>query len=398
MRDNRQGNGGIPWATFGLLAAFLWLLWTTLVHPPCASRPARAETGKSAPIAVSPAASNAPAISLPGGASVRADAGLDASERNAITIYREASPSVVSVANRTLVRGGLFGFEVYEVPQGSGSGFVWNRKGHIISNYHVIHQASAITVTFPDGSTYDARVTGVDPYHDLAVLWIDAPPEKLVPVRVGTSRDLQVGQTVLAIGNPFGLDTTLTVGIVSALGRTIVSMTERRIQDVIQTDAAINPGNSGGPLLNSRGELIGVNTAILSPSGAYAGIGFAVPADTLTRVAPQLIERGRVSRAGLGVQLLPDHVTRRAGIQGAAILEVYPDGPAAQAGMQGVAQTHDGRLVLGDVIVRIAGQAVVSMEDVNAALDRHQPGETVTITYLRGHAEHQANVRLREAE
>jgi S1-C subfamily serine protease len=284
------------------------------------------------------------------------------------------------------------------VPQGSGSGFVWDRKGHIISNYHVVHQATAITVTFADGTSFPATIVGVAPDYDLAVLKIDAPAEKLVPVHVGTSRSLKVGQSVLAIGNPFGLDTTLTVGVVSALGRTIMAMTKRRIQDVIQTDAAINPGNSGGPLLNSRGQLIGVNTAILSPSGTYAGIGFAVPADTVSRVAPQLIARGKVSRAGLGVQLLPDHVTRRAVVEGAAILTVIEGGAAAKAGLKGVAQTRDGSLMLGDVVVGINDRKVTCVDDLSAVLDHHQPGDTVTLTCRRDQETRDVQIRLQEID
>ena len=304
----------------------------------------------------------------------------------------------MAVNNRTLVRGGFFGLQVFEVPQGSGSGFVWDRKGHIISNYHVVHQATAITVTLADGTSYPATVVGIAPDYDLAVLKIDAPEEKLVPVHCGTSRDLQVGQGVLAIGNPFGLDTTLTVGIVSALGRSITSMTERRIQDVIQTDAAINPGNSGGPLLNSRGQLIGVNTAILSPSGAYAGIGFAVPADTVSRVVPQLIARGKVSRVGIGVQLLPDHVTRQAGVEGAALMTVIDGGPAAKAGLKGVTQQRDGRLLLGDIVVGIDAVKIASVEDFCGALDRRQPGDTVTITCRRDTATRDVQIRLQELD
>ena len=202
---------------------------------------------------------------------------------------------------------------------GNRPGFVWTARG-TSSAISVITPATAITVTFADARAFRPGIVGAAPDYDLAALKIDAPADMLTPVHVGASRNLRVGQTVLAIGNPFGLDTTLTVGVVSALGRAITAMTNRRIQDVIQTDAAINPGNSGGPLLNSRGQLIGVNTAILSPSGAYAGIGFAVPSDTVSRVVPQLINRGKVSRAGLGVQLLPDHVASRSGVEGAALL------------------------------------------------------------------------------
>ena len=306
-----------------------------------------------------------------------------ASESEATAVYKRVSPSVVAVENNTLVRRGLFGFQLYEVPQGSGSGFVWDKKGHIVSNYHVVHQANTLTVTFPDGTRYDAKLVGIAPDYDLAVLKIDAPPEKLTPVTVAPSRDLQVGQQVYAIGNPFGLDTTLSAGIVSALGRTITSMTDRKIYDVIQTDTAINPGNSGGPLLKSRGNLIGINTAILSPSGASAGIGFAVPSDTVSRVVPQLIEKGRVTRAGLGVQLLPDHVTARANITGVAVYAVLDNTPAAAAGLEGFGVNHLGDLAFGDVITAVDKIPVRTIENLQALLDPLKPGDSVSLSVSR---------------
>jgi S1-C subfamily serine protease len=318
---------------------------------------------------------------------------LGVGEQRAIAIFNRVSRSVVSVANRALVRD-FFGFQVYEVPRGAGSGFIWDRKGHLVSNFHVIYEASAVTVTLRDGSSYEARVVGVDPDHDLAVLRIDAPAEVLAPIETGVSRDLQVGQSVLAIGNPFGLDTSLSVGVVSALGRSITSMTQRRIHDVIQTDAAINPGNSGGPLLDSSGRLVGVNTAILSPSGAYAGIGFAVPVDTVRRVVPQLIRHGKVRRVGLGIQMLPDHLARRAGIEGVAVLRALDGGAAAEAGIEGARQRRDGRLELGDVIVEADGEAVRGPDDLSAILDRHAAGDRVPLTCMRDGRKRRLQVRL----
>ena len=309
---------------------------------------------------------------------------VSAQENEGALVFKRVSPSVVAVANNALVRRGFFDFQLYEVPQGAGSGFVWDKQGHIISNYHVVHQANTLTVTFPDGARYDAKLIGIAPDYDLAVLKIDAPPEKLVPVEIGASRALEVGHRVYAIGNPFGLDTTLSSGIVSALGRTITSMTERKIHDVIQTDTAINPGNSGGPLLASSGKLIGVNTAILSPSGAYAGIGFAVPSDTVARVVPQLIEKGRVTRAGLGVRLLPDHVAERAGIDGVALYTVYDHTPAASAGLEGLGVSRLGQLVVGDVITAVDGTAVRTIEDLQAILDPRRPGDRIALTVTRG--------------
>ncbi len=304
-------------------------------------------------------------------------------ETKATSVYKRVSPSVVAVANNALVRRGFFDFQLYEVPQGAGSGFVWDKKGHIISNYHVVYQANTLTVTFPDGTRYDAKLVGIAPDYDLAVLKIDAQPEKLIPIEVAPSRDLEVGQQVYAIGNPFGLDTTLSAGIISALGRTITSMTDRKINDVIQTDTAINPGNSGGPLLAASGRLIGVTTAILSPSGANAGIGFAVPSDTVSRVVPQLIEKGRVTRAGLGVQLLPDHVSERAEISGVAIYAVLEQTPAARAGLEGLGVNRLGDLVFGDVITAVDGKAVKTIEDLQAILDPRKPGDQVKLTVTR---------------
>ena len=391
-----------PWLTLVLLIVFLVLAWLNvapMVRPRLRTRAPRTEVAPylRSRIPAAPAPGTAPVLDIEG-ATNGVDGVLRDSERNTIAIYHAVSPSVVSVVNRAMVRGGFFGLQVFEVPQGTGSGFVWDRKGHIISIYHVIHQATAIPVTYADSPCFPARIVGAAPDYDLAVLKIDAPADMLTPVHVGASRNLRVGQTVLAIGNPFGLDTTLTVGVVSALGRAITAMTNRRIQDVIQTDAAINPGNSGGPLLNSRGQLIGVNTAILSPSGAYAGIGFAVPSDTVSRVVPQLINRGKVSRAGLGVQLLPDHVTRRANVEGAAIMTVISGGAAAGAGLKGVEQTREGHLRLGDIIVAINSNKVSSVEDLSAELDRLQPGDTATLSCLRDEEIREVSLRLQEID
>lgn len=326
----------------------------------------------------------------------RSDSDKSATNCQASTVYKYVSPSVVAVANNALVRSGLFGFQLYEVPQGAGSGFVWDKKGHIVSNYHVVYQANTLTVTFPDGTRYDAKLVGVAPDYDLAVLKIDAPPEKLIPVAVFPSHDLQVGQPVYAIGNPFGLDTTLSAGIVSALGRAITSMTDRKIYDVIQTDTAINPGNSGGPLLSALGQLIGVNTAIVSPNGANAGIGFAVPSDTVSRVVPQLIEKGRVTRAGLGVQLLPDHVTARAGVEGVAIYAISEKTPAASSGLKGLSVSNSGDLVFGDIITAVDTIPVRTIEDLQAVLDPRKPGDRVTLTVTRANKTRDLSLTLTE--
>jgi S1-C subfamily serine protease len=267
-----------------------------------------------------------------------------------------------------------------------------------VSNYHVVHQANTLTVAFPDGTRYEATLVGVAPDYDLALLKIDAPPDKLEPVAVAASRDLQVGQPVYAIGNPFGLDTTLSSGIVSALGRAITSMTERKIYDVIQTDTAINPGNSGGPLLNGGGKLIGVNTAILSPSGASAGIGFAIPSDTVSRVVPQLIEKGRVTRAGLGVQFLPDHVTARSGLKGVAIYAVFERTPAATAGLEGIGVSRRGELVFGDVITAVNKTPVSTTEELQSVLDPLKPGDRIALSVSRSGKSRDLTLTLVEVE
>jgi S1-C subfamily serine protease len=274
-------------------------------------------------------------------------------------------------------------FDVMEVPQGTGSGFVWDQDGHVVTNFHVIEDAQATKVTFAGQTSYRATLVGVAPEKDLAVLRISAPREKLVPILLGTSGNLQVGQRVFAIGNPFGLDQTLTTGIVSALGRSIQSATDRPIEGVIQTDAAINPGNSGGPLLDSAGRLIGVNTAIASPSGGSAGIGFAVPVDTVNLVVPQLIRHGKMVRPQLGVVLADDSIARRLGVEGALVLRVDPGSGAAAAGFRGTRRTEDGDLLLGDVIQSFGGRSVASSGDLLSALEEKKAGETVSIRYLR---------------
>ena len=379
---------GAPLLTIALLALFALLL----------VRLASQEKSPAAPQAVRTATStfaDAPKPA-PEEQTVLSRRNLDPEETATIAIYRRVSPSVVSVANNALVRAGLFDSQVYEVPQGAGSGIVWDRQGHIVSNFHVIDAADALTVTFPDGKTFDARVVGVAPDYDLAVLRIDAPAARLHPIQPGTSRSLLVGQNVLAIGNPYGLDTSLSKGIISALGRSITGMTDQKIHDMIQTDAAINPGNSGGPLLDSAGCLIGVNTAILSPSGAYAGVGFAVPVDTVARVVPQLIEKGHISRTGLGLQLLPDRVTEGIGVSGVAVFAVPAKSAAGAAGVAGLTRTRAGDLVLGDVITAVEDQPVTCRDDLRTALDRFKPGETVRVHLDRNGKKRTVGLRLTE--
>jgi S1-C subfamily serine protease len=318
-------------------------------------------------------------------------------ERNTIAVFERTAPSVVFITNKVLRRD-FFSLDISEIPQGSGSGFVWDSGGHIVTNYHVVQGANVLTVTFSDHTSYDAEIVGVEPSKDLAVLKVDAPAEKLKPVPVGSSSVLQVGQTVLAIGNPFGLDQSLTTGVVSALGREITSVTNRKIRNVIQTDAAINPGNSGGPLLDSQGSLIGVNTAIITPTGVFSGIGFAVPVDTVKRIVPQLIEFGQVIRPGLGVSMVKDQIARRLGIEGVALFNVEPGSAADKAGLRGVSRNRQGQLLLGDVIVGIKGMSVRNYDGFAYAMEQCKIGETVTVEYLRGGDKRTTRVTLQRID
>lgn len=305
-------------------------------------------------------------------------------ETNNIDVFKQTSASVVNITNSRLVRS-PYSLNPQSVPQGSGTGFVWSDEGYIVTNFHVVQQANRVTVTLQDGSTYDARAVGLDPDKDLAVLKIDADNVELVPVQLGDSGLLEVGRKVIAIGNPFGLDTTMTVGIVSALGREIDSVSRRKIRDVIQTDAAINPGNSGGPLLNSLGQLVGVNTAIYSPSGASSGIGFAIPVNTVKRVVPELIAYGRVQTPILGITPIPqpDYYRRLWGIDGVIVMGTVPNTDPDRQGMRGLSRSQRGRIQLGDVIVEIDGQAVMNENDYADVMEQHRPGDTVEVITLR---------------
>jgi S1-C subfamily serine protease len=316
---------------------------------------------------------------------------LAADERATIDLFRAVSPSVVYIT--TLTRD-IFSLNLFEIPQGAGSGFVWDQDGHIITNFHVIQGASGARVTLADHSVWDAQPVGIAPDQDLAVLYIAAPQNRLQPMAVGTSADLLVGQKAFAIGNPFGLDQTLTTGVISALGREITAVTGRTIAGMIQTDAAVNPGNSGGPLLDSSGRLIGVNTAIYSPSGGSAGIGFAVPVDAVNRVVPQLIRHGRAIRPGLGVSLADDTTARRLGLKGALIIQVGKGSAAAAAGLRGTRRDANGRILLGDVIVGIAAEVVESSGDLMNILDKHAVGETVMVAIMRDGERHTVQVTL----
>ncbi|QDT65941.1 S1C family serine protease [Calycomorphotria hydatis] len=330
-------------------------------------------------------------------------------ETSTIELFRTVSPSVVFIT-RIDVRRDMLNLNLMEIPSGTGTGFIWDGDGHVVTNFHVIGDivnqridlAEAAVVTLEDGSEWRAKLVGYALNKDLAVLKIDAPPEKLIPIQVGRSDNLLVGQKVFAIGNPFGLDQTLTTGVISGLGREIKAKTGRPIQGVIQTDAAINPGNSGGPLLDSAGLLIGVNTAIFSPTRIYAGIGFAVPVDTVNRIVPQLIRTGRVTRAGLGVELLADNIfaeLRRRGLleaqNGAMIRTTRPEGSAEKAGLRGITENEE-KIVWGDIIFAIDGIPITQIDDIFRALDQRDVGETVEVQFLRDDEEMQATVELQE--
>jgi len=308
---------------------------------------------------------------------------LPASEQSRVDRFREARASVVYLTSLSYQQD-LFSLDVQAVPTGTGSGFIWDASGHIVTNYHVIQDAQEVEAALADGTRHPAKVIGVAPEKDLAVLKLqDVGAQKLRPLPIGTSADLQVGQSVLAIGNPFGLDQTLTTGVVSALGREIQSATRRRISGVIQTDAAINPGNSGGPLLDSSGRLIGINTAIQSTSGSSAGIGFAVPVDTINRIVPQLIARGQPVRVDLGLDPIPDGWAASIDVPpGIIVGRVRRGGPAERAGLRGLARQGRG-YALGDVIVGVNGKPVKDMDRLLDAAEALPPGAGLELEVLR---------------
>ena len=313
-------------------------------------------------------------------------------ERNSISVFDAVAPSTVFVTNKRVVVD-PFGRSVEEVPTGTGSGFLWDNRGHVVTNHHVVRGAQALSVTLYDHRSFDARVVGTDPRKDIAVLELQDAPSNLRPIRVEKGLDLAVGQKALAIGNPFGLDQTLTTGIVSALGRSVPGLGVT-MRDMVQTDAAITPGNSGGPVLDSSGRLIGMNTSIFSRSGASAGIGFAVPVSSILRVVPQLIKGGKSEQIGIGVRIDPNQrLERTYRVRGVLVLSVGEDGPAAKAGLRGTSMTRAG-ISLGDVIVGIDAEPVDDYDDLYTILDRHQPGDRVKLTIVRGNERLQIPIEL----
>lgn len=326
----------------------------------------------------------APHESAPRTVTARGD--LAADEKATIELFENARDSVVYISTAQVVRD-IWTRNVFTVPRGTGSGFIWDDAGHLVTNFHVIEGATQATVKLADGRDYPAVLVGASPAHDIAVLRIGVGFKRPPPVPIGTSHDLKVGQKVFAIGNPFGLDWTLTTGVVSALDRSLPN--DRGgppIEHLIQTDASINPGNSGGPLLDSAGRLIGINTAIYSPSGASAGIGFAVPADTVMRVVPQLIKTGRYIRPALGIEAdetLNRRLAAATGIAGVYVLRVTPGSAAEKAGLKGVRVTPAG-IEPGDAITAVEGKTIDSLPKLLARLDDFKVGDTVRITVRRG--------------
>jgi S1-C subfamily serine protease len=315
-------------------------------------------------------------------------------EQNTIDVFRRSADAAVFVTQHQLVVD-YFRGRALEVPAGSGSGFVWDKKGHIVTNFHVIQNAKKLIVTLHDQKSFPAEVVGAEPRKDIAVLRIKAPSESLVPITPPRANaTVEVGEKVIAIGNPFGLDQTLTTGVVSALGREVDGIGGVTIREMIQTDAAINPGNSGGPLLDSGGCLIGMNTMIYSRSGASAGIGFAVPASAITRVVPQIIRTGRAEQVGIGVEIDPSQrLERHFGIRGVVVLQVTPGSPAERAGLRGIRRLPTG-LELGDVIVGIAGQPIQDYDDLYNTLDQHRAGEKVAFKLVRDGNPLEKNIEL----
>ena len=329
---------------------------------------------------------------VPRAVTARGDLAPD--ERSTIELYEQSRESVVHITTLADRPAGPFGGNFQEVPSGTGSGFIWDDRGHVVTNFHVIRGANGAEITLHDQRSFRATLVGAAPDMDLAVLRIDAPLDALHPIPIGVSNDLKVGQKVYAIGNPFGLDQTLTTGIISALGREIESAGQQKIRDVIQTDAAINPGNSGGPLLDSAGRLIGVNTAIASPSGVSSGIGFAIPVDDVNRVVPQLISEGKVARPVLGVGLINPALIRNLAVPGLAVANVTENSGAEKAGIRPAQTDRRGRRMLGDVIVRVEGKPTQTVDDLYHILKNRKSGEVVEVVVLREEQEVTLKVTL----
>jgi S1-C subfamily serine protease len=317
-------------------------------------------------------------------------------EQNSIDVFKSLAPSVVFVTNKQLRRD-MWTRRTTEVTAGAGTGFIWDKRGHIVTNYHVVNQGNSFEVNLYDGTTLPAKFIGGDPKKDIAVLKI-SPKKNIRPVTLPSANsEVEVGQKAVAIGNPFGFDHTLTVGVISATGRERVGFGGVTIRDMLQTDASINPGNSGGPLLDSQGRLIGMNTMIASKSGGSAGIGFAVPVSAIRKVVPDVIRYGKVKRAGLGVDLISDEVARANGVDGVVIAKVRRGTPAAKAGLRGLKERR-GEVTLGDIIVAIDSFPAKNYDQLYNALDRYKAGDTVDVTVLRGSKKMKVSLKLMQLE
>ncbi len=317
-----------------------------------------------------------------------------------IQLFKDVKDSVVNI-DTIQIQQNMFNWNYVEKEQGTGSGFIWDTQGHVVTNFHVIqsslnpNQALKLRVTLADRSSYEATLIGISPDHDLAVLSINAPKSKLKPIKIGSSHDLEVGQTVYAIGNPFGQSLSLTQGIISALDREIHSPSNAIINGVVQTDAALNPGNSGGPLLDKDSRLIGVNTAITSPSGGSVGIGYSIPVDTVNRIVPELIKNGKTLRPVLGIVLLKDQYKSRIGIKnGVVIHRVEPNGPAAHAGLKGLEIAPNNQLKIGDIILAINNKTIDNLSDYEKVIRQYRPGENVIVKILRNDEEKDIEITL----
>ncbi len=366
MKNSRSGYLSSPSIAVALLgvAALAWFAWAAISSP----QQLHDAGAKSRPVDTRSA--------------------LGAEEQAQIELFRAVSPSVAHITTRA-VAVDRYSMRATEVPSGTGSGFLWDEDGHIVTNYHVVANARSALVTLDDQETYEAELVGVDPSYDIAVLRIDPASKGARPIRIGSSKELVVGQKAFAIGNPFGLDHTLSAGVVSGLDREITSPDGTTIRGVIQTDAAINPGTSGGPLLDSSGRLIGMNTAIASPSGASAGIGFAVPVDTINRIVPRLIRGQRTMMPRIGIRAAPANVARSLGVEGVVIGDVERGMGADAAGLRALQVDNRGRAVAVDVITHLAGEPVRSVSDMHEILSRYEAGDTIDVEILRdGQAKH----------
>ena len=320
---------------------------------------------------------------------------LSPTEKTNIEIFQQSSPSVVYITTLEDTLN-LWTRDITRIPRGTGSGFIWDRQGHIITNYHALQGASAVRIRLSDQRTFNATLIGASPEHDLAVLRIPLTNNMPKPLSIGTSHDLQVGQITYAIGNPFGLDQTLTTGVVSALNRSLRNHNGSYIEGLIQTDAAINPGNSGGPLLDSAGRLIGINTAIYSPSGAYAGIGFAVPVDTVNRIVPQIIKEGHYQRPKLGITInesLNKEITKELGILGVAVIEIQPNSAAEKSGLIGL-KIQNNAIISGDVIVGIDQHKIETTQMLLSTLEKYNIGDTVELKLFRNNQVREISLTL----